>query len=1035
MPMSNSQDAEQFEQIAIIGMSGRFPGAEGIAGFWANLCHGVEAVRTLTDDELLAAGVESALFQNPSYVKAGVLLDGVELFDARFFGFTPREAELTDPQHRIFLECAWEALEDSGYDPDRNGSQIGVFAGAGLNRYLNSLIVSKPEVLKSLNDLQKMIVTDKDYLATRVSYKLNLKGPSITVQTACSTSLVAIHLACQSLLNGECDMALAGGVSIRVPQTAGYPYEEGSILSPDGHCRAFDAEARGMVIGSGAGIVVLKRLSEALSDGDSICAVIKSSCINNDGSDKVGYTSPSVSGQERVIAAAHALAGVSADEITYVETHGTGTSLGDPIEIAALTEAFRKTTQKKGFCAVGSLKTNIGHLDAASGVAGLIKVVLSLQNRMLPPSLNFREPNPAIDFLNSPFYVQQSLSEWVGTNGRRIAGVSSFGIGGTNAHMIVEEAPARTGSGESRPWQLLALSAKTPEGMERVTDNLADFMGKNPSINLADLSFTLQNGRRIFPNRRFLVVGKVEDAVQILRTRDPARMRTGSMDHSDKQVAFMFPGQAAQFSNMGLDIYRDEQTFREIVDSCCHKLEQQIGFDLRGVLFPSEEGAPTANERLSQTSVTQPTIFVFEYALAQLWIKWGLCPEAMIGHSVGEYVAACLAGVLSLDDALTLVAERGRLMQEMPRGSMIAVRLDENEVQQYLDGELSLAAVNGPSSCVVAGPIGSIADLQIRLEKKRITCKLLSTSHAFHSKMMEPMMGPFRKLFENVKLNVPKIPYISNLTGSWVDAEQAVDPGYWTDHLRKAVRFEAGIGELLKDPNRILLEIGPGQTLASLARRHPSKNPDHIVLSSLGRPKEGLSDTAALMATLGQLWLAGAHIDWTALHAGQRRHRVPLPTYPFERQRYWIETANVADSGVSKLREGAAQAENVLSDASLASERKEARDQMSDRLGLHAAFVDPVDDLEKTIAAMWQELIGFRKIGREDDFFELGGDSLLATRCVSRIREEFQVDLSLKDFFEASVIKSLSTAIQRMLIEEMEKLSEEEAQRKLLGLG
>ena len=848
-PLNN----EQFEQVAIIGMSGRFPGAAGTAEFWENLCRGAEAVKHFTDDELLSAGVQPALVTNPSYVKAGVLLDGVEMFDAKFFGFSPREAEFTDPQHRVFLECAWEALEDAGYDADRGGGRIGVFAGAGLNQYFHSLIVGCPEVFRSLNDLQKMIATDKDHLSTRVSYKLNLRGPSITIQTACSTSLVAAHMACQSLLNGECDMALAGGVSIRIPQVAGYWYEEGSILSPDGHCRAFDADARGTMVGSGAGVVVLKRLADALSDGDCVRAVIRGSAVNNDGDDKIGYASPSVSGQARVIAEAHALAGLSADEISYIETHGTGTSLGDPIEVAGLTQAFRQTTEEKRFCAIGSLKTNIGHLDAAAGVTGLIKVVLALQNHLLPPSLNFRKPNPAIDFDNSPFYVQQSLSEWTGTGGRRIAGVSSFGIGGTNAHMIVEEAPAPTASGISRPWQLLILSGKTAEGLEKVTNNLADFLEGKPSINLADLSFTLQNGRKVFPKRRFLVARDVEDAIQILRSGDPARLHTNIQDHCDKQVAFMLPGQAAQFVNMGLELYQRERTFRGMIDSCCDKLKEQIGFDLREALFPSGGKTPDAYERLSQTAITQPAIFVFEYALAQLWIGWGLHPEAMIGHSVGEYVAACLSGVLSLEDALSLVAARGRLMQQVPRGSMLAVRLDENEIQHYLRGDLSLAAVNGPSSCVIAGPIGSIADLQARLEENQITCTLLSTSHAFHSGMMEPLVGPFRELFKNVKLNLPKIPYVSNLTGTWTEPSEAIDPGYWSAHLRNTVRFSTGIGELLKDPNRILLEVGPGQTLASLTKQHPSICSSQVVLSSLGRPRDGTSDSAALMTTLGQL--------------------------------------------------------------------------------------------------------------------------------------------------------------------------------------
>ncbi len=1020
--MSATRDNEQFERIAVIGMSGRFPCAAGIRGFWENLCAGVEAIRSFSDEELLSADIDPVLLRNPSYVKAGVVLDGVELFDARFFGFTPKEAELTDPQHRIFLECAWEALEDAGYDADRNGSQIGVFAGAGLNHYLTSILVSKPEAFTSLNGLQRMITTDKDYLATRVSYKLNLKGPSITIQTACSTSLAAVHLACQSLLNGECDMALAGGVSIRIPQIAGYLYEKDSILSPDGHCRAFDADAHGMVVGSGAGVVALKRLSEAQADGDSIRAVIRSSCINNDGADKIGYASPSVSGQAKVIAASHALAGVNADEITYVETHGTGTSLGDPVEIAALTQAFRKTTQKNGFCAIGSLKTNIGHLDAAAGVAGLIKVALALQNRVLPPSLNFARPNPAIDFANSPFYVQQTFTEWAGTNGRRLAGVSSFGIGGTNVHLIVEEAPAATDTGESRPWQLLTISAKTPESLEKATDNLADHLERNPTSVLADVSFTLQNGRKIFSHRRFVLAQGIEDAIQSLRSREPSRVHTRCQTFSERQVTFMFPGQAAQYVNMGLGVYRTEKIFRQEMDLCCQLLKNHLGFDLLTVLFPSPENATVANERLGQTAITQPAMFVVEYALARLWMEWGLRPEAMIGHSIGEYVAGCLAGVMSLEDALFLVAARGRLMQSMPGGAMIAVRLSEPEVQPFLGKEISLAVLNGPSSCVLAGSVESIEALQRSFAEKQISSRLLQTSHAFHSWMMEPMIQPFRELFANVTLNPPEIPYISNVTGSWIEPAQAVDPEYWASHLRNTVRFADGVGELLKSSDRVMLEVGPGQTLSSLTKQHPARGSDHTVVCSLQGVTDKFPDSSAVMIAVGQLWLAGAHVDWPTLHSGERRRRIPLPTYPFELQRYWIDTLS------------AAAGTGTVSAVPIA-EHLDGSGSQSERLGLRTAYAPPQDDLEKLVAAVLGELIGMKNIGRDDDFFDLGCDSLLATRLISRIQEKLQIGLSLKELFGASTVKDLSEVIRGALLEEIEQIPEEEAQRRLADLG
>jgi acyl transferase domain-containing protein len=891
--MISPQEVEPTEGIAVIGMAGRFPGASSLVQFWKNLCEGVESVTTFADEQLISAGIEPSVIGAPNYVKAGVVLEGMDSFDAEFFKIPPREAELIDPQHRIFLESAWEALEDAGYDPDRTKLRIGVFAGAGPNNYFAYNLASNPDLMNSWNEFQRTIAIEKDYLTTRVSYKLNLKGPSIAIQTACSTSLVAVHLACQSLLNGDCDMVLAGGVFIKIPHIAGYVWEQGSILSLDGHCRAFDAMGQGTTFGSGAGIVVLKRVADALSDHDCIHAVIRASCLNNDGNAKIGYTAPSVDGQAAVISEAQALAGVTGDLITYIEAHGTGTSLGDPIEVAALTNAFRRTTQNKNFCALGSLKTNIGHLDAAAGIAGLIKVVLALENRTLPPSLNFKQPNPAIDFANSPFFVQQTLSRWQPASGWRVAGVSSFGFGGTNAHVIVEEAPPVAASENARPWQLLTISAKTSKALEKSTDNLANFLTEHKKeVNLADVAFTLQNGRKTFAHRRSLAARDVEDAIEILQSRNPKRVFTASQERSDGSVTFMFPGQAAQFVNMGLEIYLANKTFREVVDSCCDLLTPRLGFDLRQWLYPRADKAAEASEQLKQTAITQPAMFVIEYALAKLWMQWGLVPDAMIGHSLGEYVAACLAGVFHLEDALALVAARGRLMQSIPSGSMLAVRLGEEPIRQYLSEEISLAVVNGPSACVVAGPAGAIEALHRILAGKDIGCMLLQTSHAFHSRMMEPIVEPFRELFKSVRLSPPKIPYVSNLTGTWIDPAQFMDPNYWASHLLHTVRFADGIGELLKDSRRILLEVGPGQTLASLSKQSTGRPSDRVVLSSLGYTKDKASDLAEIKATLGQLWIAGARVDWEAFYRGQSRRRISLPTYPFQRRRYWIEGRN-----------------------------------------------------------------------------------------------------------------------------------------------
>jgi non-ribosomal peptide synthase protein (TIGR01720 family) len=882
-------------EIAIIGLAGRFPGAGNPDQFWQNLRDGVESISLYSDEDMLAAGTDKALLSAPNFVNAGGVLEDIELFDASFFGYSPREAEIIDPQQRILLECAWEALEHAGYDSESYPGSIGIYAGGGMSSYLLN-IFSNPQFAATADSLQLANGNDKDHLTTRVAYKLNLTGPGVTVQSSCSTSLVAIHTACQGLLSGACDIALSGGVSLSLPQKGGYLYQEGGIMSADGHCRAFDAAATGTVGGSGMGIVVLKRLQDALEDGDCIHAVIKGSAVNNDGSLKIGYTAPSVEGQARVIRAAQMMAEVEPETITYIEAHGTATSLGDPIEIAALTKAFRARTQKKSFCAVGSVKTNIGHTDAAAGVAGVIKTVLALSHKMIPPSLHFTEPNPQIDFADSPFYVNAKLSEWTVNGHPRRAGVSSFGMGGTNAHAVLEEAPPVEESGTSRTSQLLVLSAKTETALEAMTSNLAHALKRNPEINLADVAFTLQLGRRALNHRRILVCTSTDDAVNALEQRHPKRVLTRADEAGERPVVFMFPGQGAQYVTMGLELYREEQTFREQVDLCSELLKPHLGIDLRDLLYPSEQKIDEATQKLTQTSITQPALFVVEYALGKLWQEWGVRPQAMIGHSVGEYVAACFAGVFSLEDALMLIARRGRLMQSLPAGAMLAVQLPESEVLSLLrDTQLSLASVNSSSQCVVSGLPCAVEELSSHLNAREVSHRLLHTSHAFHSEMMEPILGPFKSLFEGVKLRPPTIPYLSNLTGNWVTDEEATSPEYWTSHLRHTVRFSDGLRELFKQPNRILLEVGPGETLSTLVKRHPEKPVGQNLLHSLSHRDKLLPDLALMLNSLGQLWLArAARIDWTGFHAHHRRRRVPLPAYPFERQRFWVERQPLA---------------------------------------------------------------------------------------------------------------------------------------------
>jgi FkbM family methyltransferase len=924
--MNTTELQDTREEIAIIGISGRFPGANDITGFWENLRSGVESISTFTDAELIAAGIEPELVNHPDYVKSLGILENVDLFDASFFGFNPREAEITDPQHRLFLEYAWKALENAGYDSQRCESRIGVYAGSSSNNYLSLDLNSDGAGLGSF--FQKGIGNDKDFLATRISYKLNLTGPSLTVQTACSTSLVAISLACQSLLNYQCDMALAGGVSINILQKTGYLYEEGGVLSPDGHCRAFDAKARGTIIGNGVGIVVLKRLEDALADGNCIHAIIKGSAINNDGSLKVGYTAPSVDGQAEVIAEAQALAGIEPETVSYIEAHGTGTSLGDPIEIAALSKVFRASTQKKGFCAIGSVKTNVGHLDTAAGVTSLIKTVLALKHKQIPPSLHFEKPNPQIDFANSPFYVNTTLSEWKTNGTPRRAGVSSFGIGGTNAHVILEEAPVVEVSSPSRPWQVLMLSAKTSSALETATTNLTNYLQQHPDLNLADVAYTLQVGRQGFEHRRTVVCSSIEDAVNALV--DPKRVLTSIQETQERSVAFMFSGLGTHYVNMAIELYQGEPAFREQVDRCCLLLRPHLSLDLRDVLYPnknradtgnqkhntpsagldlrkmlgrSEEQADEATQKLNQTFLTQPAIFVIEYALAQLWMSWGIRPAAMIGYSIGEYVAATLAGVLSLEEALTLVAKRAQMIEELPEGAMLAVPLSEKEVQPFLNEKLSLSAVNGSSLCVVAGFTDAVEELEQQLSQKGLVCRRIVTSHAFHSVMIEAIAQPFIDLVKTFNLKPPKIPYLSNVTGTWITANEATDPNYWVKHLCQAVRFASGVQELCKKDNPILLEVGPGQTLSSLALQcmESDQAAQQIVLPSLRHSYDQQPDLGFLLNTLGRLWLAGVQIDWSGFYAHERRYRIPLPTYPFERQRYWIEPQkNIRDVNLNQ---------------------------------------------------------------------------------------------------------------------------------------
>ena len=875
-------------EIAVVGMAGRFPGAGSVEDLWENLRRGVESISPISLEEWgREIHTHPSFLERPDLVPWRPRVEGVDMFDAAFFGYTPREAQVLDPQQRLFLECAWEALENAGYDSERYPGSIGVVAGISQSSYLINYLQWDRELNQTVGSLKIGLGNMNDALATRVAYKLNLRGAAYAVQSFCSTSLVAVHLACQSLLNRESDMMLAGGVTIAVSQDTGYGYQEGGILSPDGHTRTFDAKGRGMVFGNGLGCVVLKRLADALRDGDHVRAVLLGTALNNDGSMKVGFTAPSVSGQADVIVEALSAADVDPATIRYVEAHGTATALGDPAEIAGLTKAWRRWTDERQYCAIGSVKTNIGHLDAAAGVAGLIKTVLCLERREIPPSLFFETPNPQIDFAASPFRVATGLTRWDPDPGfPRRAGVSSFGIGGTNAHAVLEEAPARPESEAARPWQLLVLSAKTETALDRAFERLAGHLEAAPGANLADAAFTLQAGRRVFNHRGFVVARDGEDAVRALR--DPGRREGGARDRQNAPVAFMFTGQGSQYVGMGQGLYGSEPAFRDALDACSEALCVPLGLDLRDVLFARDRSPEQAAEDLRQTRLTQPALFAVEYSLARLWGALGVQPSAMIGHSIGEYVAACLAGVFSLEDAIALVAERGRLMQSLPPGAMLAVPLGEAALRPHLGPGLDLAGSNAPSACVVSGPPEAVARLEAELRAKGVSSRPLHTSHAFHSAMVDPILSAFEARVAAVPRRAPALPFVSNVSGDWITDEEACDPAYWARHLRSAVRFAEGVGRLADRGNPVLLEVGPGRTLTSLARQQGRA--DVAAVASLRSPKEAAEDRAVLLAAIGRLWLDGVALDWPRVHSGTPRRRVPLPSYPFERERFWVES-------------------------------------------------------------------------------------------------------------------------------------------------
>lgn len=979
--------------IAIVGMAGRFPGAASLSEFWRNLRDGVESIVDLTEDDLIDAGVGEKALSNRSYVRKAALLPGIEEFDADFFGFTPQAARMLDPQHRLFLQAAWHALEDAGYDPADSDKTVGVYGTTSTSGYLLYNVMSHydPSMVigqgASFEMVNMSLSTDKDHLATRVAHQLNLRGPALSVQTACSSSLVAVHLACQSILNGECEMALAGGASIRVPHNVGYWYEAGSMVSPTGHCRPFDIRSDGTIFGSGVGVVVLKPLQDALDDGDRIHAVIRGSALNNDGATKMNYAAPTSAGQAEVIAEAHAVAEVDAATISYVETHGTGTPLGDPIEIEGLRQAFAISEEdRQGPCYLGSVKSNIGHLETAAGMAGLIKTILCLKHRAIPATLHYTSPNPELHLDRGPFVVRGEDGPWE-WNGVLRAGVSAFGVGGTNAHMVLEEAPTFVTSEATPGPQVLLLSARTGEALDGARSALASELSDADEISMPDAAYTLTR-RRQEPIRMAAVVNDQEHAVSVLGASEHDNVFIGEApklpagtDAHDR-VVFVFPGQGAQHIGMARGLHETEAVFREHFDACAAAFGDEMGFDLRAEVFDG------AGRNLERTDRAQPALFAVEYALAKLAESYGVRPAALAGHSIGEWVAGTLAGVFDLPTAVKAVSMRARLMHASARGVMVAVALGPQAIAEHLTPDVDLAAVNDPGSCVVAGSEEAIRDFQARLAESGIVARRVRTAHAFHSRLMSPVIPEFTAFLSRLDLREPKIPLLSNVTGAQMTPGEATDPSLWARQIRETVRFSDELGALLADPARVFVEVGPGGTLTASAMRHPDWSAGHRAVRLMRHQAQNRSDQDTFLLALGQLWAAGVDVDWTP-RIGDKPTLISLPGYPFKRQRFWIEHNPNSGFGAGVTGVGAgAPAES----------------------GATAPATSSASQLEASLQRIWAQCLGIAEIDRNANFFEVGGDSLVAISVAMAAAKE-GLDLTPQDLYENQTPASLARAV------------------------
>jgi phthiocerol/phenolphthiocerol synthesis type-I polyketide synthase E len=976
--------------IAVIGMAGRFPGADSVSQFWDNLCRGEESIVTLSEEALTAAGVSAKTLADPGYVRRAATLDGIEEFDAEFFGMTPYAARMTDPQQRLFLQTAYHAFEDSGYDPTVYDGVVGVFGTSSASGYLlyNLMSHRDPKVMVgeglSVEMVNLSMQNDKDYLATRVSHQFNLRGPAFSVQTACSSSLVAVHLACQSLLSGESDLVLAGAASVRVPHHVGYSYEPGAIVSPLGHCRPFDAKSDGTIFGSGVAAVVLKPLQAALDDGDRIHAVIRGSAINNDGSVKMTYAAPAVTGQAEVVAEAHAVADIDASTIGFVETHGTGTPIGDPIEVEALRQAFELSElERPAPCVLGSVKSNIGHLEVASGITGLVKTILCLENKAIPPTLHYTTPNPELNLDRTPFVIQNRYAAWE-SDGPRRAGVSSFGVGGTNVHVVLEEAPHAVAAPAATGPQVLLLSARSPEALTDARAALAVELSRDENVSLADVAFTLAN-RRAEGVRMAAVVSDRADAAAVLTAAENDNVSVGDCPSGSAagtdRVAFLFPGQGAQHLGMARGLYDTEPLFREIFDRCAAGFADELGIDLKAEVF---EGA-----NLEPFTSAHPALFTVEYALAQLMMSYGVVPTALAGHSVGELAAATVAGVFDLPTAIKVVSLRATLMHGAPGGAMVAVAASREDIADYLTDDVDLAAVNDPGSCVVAGTDEAILAFSDRLAAQGILARRVRSSHAGHSRAMDGVLAPFAEFLATLTLHAPRIPMLSNITGTWMTDDEATDPTRWSRHIRSTVRFADELQVLLGDPHRVLVEVGPGGSLTGSAVRLPEWSDTHRAVRPMRHPLQSRDDRDAFLLGLGQLWSAGVDVDWTVRHGDQAR-RVTLPGYAFARQRHWVDPATSFVRSVETQVAGGAAPQPVAVAPSTPT--------------------DPRSQMQATLQGIWSQCLGVESVKPSDNFFELGGDSLVAIG-VAMTASHQGLDLTPQDLYDHNSLAALADTL------------------------